>query len=132
MSRPLLLGVLLLVGAGGASAQDSVYRCGNEYTRVPCSQGRLVAIDDPEVTAPRRAEAARVAASEKRLAADMSRDRRLAEAAIRPAMAGSLSAPKVAAPEAKPSSKSKSKKKRGKASADEREDFVAVAPKPKK
>ena len=62
----------------------------------------------------------------------MARDRRVAEAAIKPAMAGSLSAPKVAAPEAKASSKPKSKKKRGNAALEEREDFIASVPKPKK
>ncbi len=132
MSRRLLLGALLLVGAGGASAQPTVYRCGNEYTRVPCVQGRVVEIDNSATTAARRAEAARVVASEKRLAEDMARDRRLAEAAIKPATAGSLSAPKIAAPEAKASSKPKSKKKRGKARSEEREDFIASVPKPKK
>jgi hypothetical protein len=108
--RALFSAALLLGGAGGASAQATVYRCGNEYTRVPCGQGKVVAIDDSATTAERRAEAARVVASEKRLAEDMARDRGLAEAAIEPATAGSLSAPKAVAPEPKASSKPKSKK----------------------
>jgi hypothetical protein len=132
MSWRLLLGALLLFGAGGASAQPTVYRCGNEYTRVPCSQGRVVATDDSATTASRRAEAARVAASEKRLAEDMAHDRRLAEAAIRPATAVSPGAPKVAAPEVKATTRPKSKRKRGKAALEEREDFIASVPKPKK
>ena len=131
MNLRLFIGALLLIGAGSASSQPTVYRCGNEYTRTPCSQGRVVETQNSATTEARRAEAARVVASERRLAEDMARDRRLAEASSKPASAGSLSAPKVAA--AEPREKAKSRKKvRGKALLDERDDFVASAPKPKK
>jgi len=130
--RLLLAGTLLLLGTGSVSAQTAVYRCGNEYTRVPCSQGRIVETQDSAMTVARRAEAARIAASERRLAEDMARDRRRAEAAIKPASAGSLGPQKVAVPEAKASPQSKKKKGRGKPHADQNEDFVASVPKTKK
>ena len=133
MNLRLFLGALLLVGAGSASSQPAVYRCGNEYTRVPCNQGRVVETQNSATTEARRTEAARVVASERRLAEDMARDRRRAEAALKPASAGSLSPPKAAAPEAKASAAKKTKKKaRGKGVLEEREDFVASVPKSKK
>jgi hypothetical protein len=125
---------LLLTGTTAAMAQSAVYRCGNEYTRAPCSEGRVVDTQNSATTAARRAEAARVLTSEKRLAEDMARDRRLAEASIKPAMAGSLGPHKVAAADAKPAPKKK-KKARAKAYSgadDSADDFVAQVPKAKK
>jgi hypothetical protein len=125
------IGALLLAAAGNASAQPAVYRCGNEYTRTPCSQGTVVDTQNSARTAAQRTEATRVAAAERRLAEDMARDRRRAEAAIKPASAGSLGSVKPAASQAKASGLAKAKKKKSHP-AEESEDFVAVVPKAKK
>jgi hypothetical protein len=140
MKAPVLLSALFLLfaGAAPATAQPTVYRCGNEYTRAPCSEGRVIDTQNSATTAARRAEAARVLTSEKRLAEDMARDRRLAEASIKPAMAGSLGPHKVAAADAKPASKpAPKKKKKSRATPrsgadDSADDFVAQVPKAKK
>ena len=131
MNLRTTIGALLLAVAAGASAQSAVYRCGNEYTRMPCSQGTLVDTQNSARTAAQRAEAARVAAAERRLADDMARDRRRAEAAIKPASAGSLGPVKPATSQAKASGVAKAKKKKS-GSAEENEDFIAVVPKAKK
>ena len=78
---------------GGAANAQEVYRCGSVYAHTPCPQGRLVEADDTR-SETQRAEAARVAASERRLANEMRRDRLTEEASVKPALAGSLSAPK--------------------------------------
>jgi len=121
---------LLLAAAGSAFSQSAVYRCGNEYSRAPCSHGTVIDTQNSARTAAQRAEAVRVAASERQLADDMARDRRRTEAAIRPAGAGSLgpARPVAASAKAPAAGKGKKKKKNGAA---EGEDFVALAPKPK-
>ena len=120
---------LLLAAAGSAFAQSAVYRCGNEYTRSPCSQGAVIDTQNSARTAAQRAEALRVAAAERQLADDMERDRRRAQAANRPVPAVDLGPAKTAPPQAKASAAGKSKKK--KKGSDASEDFVAVAPKAK-
>ena len=102
--------VLMFCFAVGAAQAQEVYRCGSTYSQTPCPQGRLVEADDARSEA-QRAEAARVAATERRLANEMRRDRLAEEAALKPALAGSLSAPKVVA------SSDPTKKKRGSAKA---------------
>jgi hypothetical protein len=111
-------------------AQPAVHRCGNECTRAPCSEGRVIDTQNSATTAARRAGAARVLSSESRLAEDMARDRRLAEATIEPAMAGRLWPYKVAAADVKPASKPAPKKKAH--ANDSADDFVAQVPKAKK
>jgi hypothetical protein len=69
-----------------------------------------------------------MARREKTLAAEMTRDRREQEALAKPALAGSLSAPRTAAPAPAPAKKHAKKHNRKAASDDER-DFVAVVPK---
>ena len=134
--RALLIAVMLLTAAAAATAQPAVYRCGNEYTRIPCSTGRVVDTQGSATNAAQRAEAARVLAGEKRLADDMARDRRIAEASIKPALAGSLGPQKVAVADAKPELKAKTKKKSKPAKARpgsaDRDDFIAQVPKAKK
>ena len=122
--------LLLLAAAGGAAAQSAVYRCGNEYSRTPCSQGKVVDTQNSARTAAQRAEAVRVAASEKQLAEDMARDRRRAEAANRPAAAGSLGPTRPAASAtAKTSAAGKGKNKgKKKGGGGDGEDFVADVP----
>ncbi len=130
------LGAMLLAATGAATAQPAVYRCGNEYTRTPCGDGRVVDTQGSATTAAQRAEAARVVASEKRLAEDMARDRRLAEASIKPALAGSLGPQKKAEAEGKgpvkPGSKKKKSRAKSRPAGDDHEDFVAQVPKAKK
>lgn len=87
--------LLFCVAVSGAHAQE-VYRCGSVYAQTPCAQGRLVETDDSRSDA-QRAEAARVAAGERRLAFEMRSDRLASEAAVTPTLAGSLSAPKAVA-----------------------------------
>ncbi|MDP3822149.1 MAG: hypothetical protein Q8R33_11805 [Burkholderiales bacterium] len=108
---------LMFCFAVGAAQAQEVYRCGSAYSQTPCPQGRLVEADDSRSEA-QRAEAARVAASERRLAHEMRRDRLAEEAALKPALAGSLSAPKVAA------NSDATKKKRTSAKATAPKDFV--------
>ena len=66
----------------GAAAAQPVYRCGNEYTRVPCPGGRPVdTLDGPS---PRdRAAAERALAAQKREAASLAAARERREAAPR-------------------------------------------------
>ena len=86
----------------------------------------------PAPSAPeQRAEARDVARREKTLAAEMTRDRREQESLAKPALAGSLSAPRAAA--APPAAAKKHAKKHDrKAAIDEERDFVAAVPRAKK
>ena len=129
MKRILALALCLVALA--ASAQP-VYRCGHEYSRTPCPQGKMVEATDTR-TAAQRAEARRVAQREQKLAQDMENDRAAEQAKIRPASAGSLSgSPKAAQPAAGEKAPSSSKKKRKGSKAGKTEDFSAVAPAAKK
>ena len=101
-----------------AQAQ-AVYRCGSVYSQTPCAQGRLVEADDSR-SAAQRAEASRVAAGERRLATEMRRDRLAEEAALKPALAGTLSAPKAVA------RSDPTKKMRGSAKPAAHKDFVVT------
>ena len=76
------------------------------------------------------AEAVQVAAAEKQLAEDMARDRRRAEAAAKPAAAGSLGPTRPAAPATVKTATAGKGKDKGKKKGDggEGEDFVAVVP----
>jgi hypothetical protein len=83
-----------------AAAQQPVYRCGNSYSQTPCPQGRMVTATDVR-SAAERAEAARIAANERNLAARMRSDRLADESAAlaangRPADLGGHEARQVA------------------------------------
>ncbi len=118
--------LMFCFAVGGAHAQ-AVYRCGSVYSQTPCPQGKLVEANDPR-SAAQRAEAARVSAGERQLATDMRRDRLAEEAALKPALAGSLSAPKAAAvADHRPT-----KKKRGSAKPAVHKDFVVTVASAKK
>jgi hypothetical protein len=121
---------LLLALAGcAADAATPIYRCGREYTQTPCPDGKLLEASDPR-TAAQRAEAKRVAAKERQLAADMERDRRAQAAVNPPSQAAGFSA--KPAPSAPAASAPKPKKKRAKTKPPEGVDFKAVEPaKPK-
>ena len=121
--------LMLLFTVNGVHAQ-TVFRCGSVYSQTPCPQGRVVEATDPR-SAAQRAEARRVTANERKLAADMRRDRINEENAQQPAAAGSLSAPKpVLAAERGAASKKKTKKSFVKPAASQ--DFVASGPSSKK
>ncbi len=88
--------LMLLLVATGANAQP-VYRCGSVYSQSPCPHGKIVEATDPR-TAAQRAEARRVVDDERRLAAEMRRERLAEQAAVKPAAASSLSGPVPAQP----------------------------------
>ena len=108
-----------------ASAQP-VYRCGNTYSRVPCpAGGKIVEATDPR-SAAQRAEARRIATDERRLAAQMRRDRLADEKATKPAGATSLSGPAPAA--STPAAAPHHKKKRGAAKPTTGADVILLSP----
>ncbi len=119
--------VLMFCAAMGSAQAEAVYRCGNAYSPTPCAQGRLVDAADSR-SAEQRAEGARVAASERRLASEMRRDRLAEEAALRPALAGSLSAPKAVTA----ADHGLAKKKRGSTKLAAHKDFVVTVASDKK
>lgn len=112
--------------AGGAGAQ-TIYRCGNEYTRIPCPQGKAIETLDAR-TAAHRAEAQRLAAEEKRLGAEMERDRRRHEAALKPAGAARLGAAPASAAASAPKKAAAKKRRPTLQAADPDRDFVAAVP----
>ena len=73
-----------------AHAQNAVYRCGNTYSQAPCPDAKQVEVGDAR-SAAQQAEARRVADDERRLAAEMRRERLADEHASRPGGAASLS-----------------------------------------
>ena len=119
----------LLFTVIGAQAQ-TVFRCGSVYSQTPCPQGKVVEVTDSR-SAAQRAEAKRVAADERKLAADMRRDRINEENAQQPAAAGSLSAPKPV-PAAERGAAKRKKQKRSSVKPGASEDFVAAGPSAKK
>ena len=146
MKLPALLGLLAALAAVVPTAQaQPIYRCGNEYTRVPCPGGRQLEMTDTR-SAAQRAEARRILAEEERRAHELERDRKRAESAIKPAAAGSVgppavttvaaAVPKAAASAASAPSKSGATGKKTAAKkpaktqdpADQKADFVAVVP----
>ena len=104
--------ILLAVLSCAAEAAGPVYRCGREYSQTPCPDGRVVEATDSQ---------------ERKLAAQMERDRRAQAAAQKPALAGNIGArpaPAASAP-------AKSKKKHAKSKPASGADFTAVEPKKK-
>ena len=95
------IAALLLAIAGVGAQAQTIYRCGNEYTRIPCPQGKILEATDSR-TGAQRAEARRVAAEEESQAAAMKRERLAAQAAEKPALAGRIGP--APAPLAKPAS----------------------------
>ena len=124
---------VLIFTVHGVHAQ-TVFRCGSVYSQTPCPQGKVVEATDPR-SAAQRAEAKRVAADERKLAADMRRDRVAEESALQPAAAGSLSATKPAPAKAESNADRGAKKKKQKRTSVKPaagEDFIAVGPSNKK
>ena len=79
-----------LLATGAVAVAQPVYRCGAAYSQLPCPKARVVDTDDARSAAQRR-EAERVVEADRRLAADMRRDRIADEAARKPGGASSLS-----------------------------------------
>ena len=124
-----LLALAACLACAGASAQ-AVYRCGNEYTRVPCNEGKVIETEN-SATAAQRAEARQVAARERRLSETMARDRRIQEAALRPARPVNIG-PASAGPATSTVANLKPKAKaRGKIRVVDGDDFTASVPKPR-
>lgn len=116
---------LSMFAMAGAHAQ-AVYRCGSVYSQTPCAQaGSVVEVGDAR-SAGQQAEARRIAADERQLAAQMRHDRLAEQQAIRPAGATSLSGPppvKLASTVERPR-----KKKRATAKPLPTTDFVVYQP----
>ena len=131
--KPVAIAIAMAIAglAGTAAAAETVFRCGNEYTQVACKDARTVAVAGA-VSVDQHAEAREVVRREKALAAEMTRDRREQEALAKPALAGSLSGPRVAAALPAAAAKKHPKKHRKNAAIDEERDFVAAVPKARK
>jgi hypothetical protein len=131
MSRAVIVAVVVAL-AGSAAGAETIYRCGSEYRDVACPRG--VALDvGAAPTAQQRAEARQVALSEKRLAAEMTNDRREREAGLQPAVASSLGPVRAPVAATAPKAKARHVKRHPKASAaDDDRDFIAAVPKAKK
>ena len=131
MKRLLVAVATLAAVASGAADAETIFRCGNEYTNVACTHATSLVVAGA-VTPEQRAEARDVARREKALAAEMTRDRREQEALAKPPIAGSLSAPRVAAAPSTTAVKKHARRHDKKAAIDEERDFVAAVPKAKK
>jgi hypothetical protein len=101
-----------------------IYRCGQTYTQTPCPGGRLIDAADPR-SAAQRAEARRTVERERRLAAQMERDRQAQEAGTPQAQATGFDA-KAPPPAASQPVPAKGKKKRVKVVP---RDVIVIAPK---
>lgn len=123
----LIVAALLVAVTLSAAQAQNVYRCGNAYSQAPCPQAKRVEVGD-ERSPTQQAEARRVADDERRLAAEMRRDRLADERTARAEGAASLSghAPTKLAI-AMPEHPRKKKHAFGKAPATT-DDFVAFDP----
>ena len=131
MKRLLFAVAALSAVASGVVDAETIFRCGNEYSNVACAHATTLVVA-ASVTPEQRAEARDVARREKALAAEMTRDRREQEALAKPALAGSLSAPRAAAAAPPAAARKNAKKHDRKAAIDAERDFVAAVPKAKK
>ncbi len=112
----------------GATQAQIVYRCGTEYSQTPCPGGKILESSDPR-SAAQRAEAVRVAAQDRRTAAELARERRALEAGTQPARAtGFNGRPAAGASAPAPRVKAKKSSRAKPAEGTERADFVALEP----
>lgn len=100
----------------GPVAAAEIYRCGANgtvYSQTPCGEGRRVELMD-ERSDEQRLQAQQVNERTVALASSLERDRLSSEAAIRPTLAGSFSAPtkKVSNTASRSNAKAKAKKRR--------------------
>jgi len=127
MNLPATLAFVVCLVPFAASAQ-TIYRCsGNEYTRVPCPDGRPVEALDSR-SAAQRAEARRVVAEEEKRAKELEHDRVKQEASIKPAASTSLKPTPVASAASAPKKVAAKKKKPHKPELDPDRDFIAAVP----
>ena len=94
MKHLVAASILVLCATAVSAAPTAIYRCGpdgREYSQVPCADGKLIDASDPR-SAAQRSEALKVAARERQRAAELERERRTNEAAIKPASASGFNA----------------------------------------
>jgi hypothetical protein len=126
-----LLSSLMLCLLPATAQAQTVHRCGNTYSQTACPQGGQTVDATDARSAAQRADARRVVADDRRLAADMRRDRLADEKAIKPTGAASLSAaPPHATPAATPRHAAKKKKRVIRAVTSD--DFTAFDPSSRK
>lgn len=118
-----LVASLALAAAIGTAVAAPIYRCGNTYSQQPCPDGQIVEATDPR-SAAQRAEARRIAAAERKAAADLERERKAQEQNAQAQPGGLSAAPAASAPA---SAAGKGKKKARKVAAGTK-DFVATVP----
>lgn len=87
--KSLITGSLLWLALTTAGAQTIVHRCGNSYSQAPCPQSTVIDVADPR-SAVQQAGAERVNDDQRRIAAQMHRDRLADERARRPTAAANL------------------------------------------
>jgi len=133
MNLPATLALAICLVPLAAPAQMTIYRCGgNEYTTIPCADGRPVDVLDPR-SAAQRAESRRILAEEERRAKELQREREKQEKAIKPAAAAQIGAPQAATAASSPKKTTVAAKKRQpKVEPDPDRDFVAAVPGAKK
>jgi hypothetical protein len=117
----------LALAAATASAQ-TIYRCGDRYSQSPCGADATVLATVAAPTPTQRAEAREVVAAEKRLAVEMTLDRRERERALRPATASSLGPQHAAAAASAPARKHGTPRRKRALPQDDGRDFVAAVP----
>ena len=88
--KTIAAALLTAAALSAVHAQNTVYRCGSTYSQAPCPNAKQVEVGDAR-SAAQHSEARRVANDERRLAADMRRERLADEHASRPGAAASLS-----------------------------------------
>ena len=122
--------ILALCCVTWSAGAQPVYRCGNAYSQTPCpSGGKVVDATDPR-TAAQRAEGRRVVDDERRLAAEMRRERLAEQRATKPVGASSLSGPAPAVPAS--AAERHHKKKRATTKPPVSTDFVVIDPSSRK
>jgi len=120
-----------VLAAAAVSAQP-IYRCGDRYSQSPCGADATVLAAVAAPTPAQRAEAREVVAAEKRLALQMTLDRRERERALRPATASSLGPVHAAAAASAPTRKHVTPRRKRALPQDDARDFVAAVPRPAK
>ena len=86
----LIVATLLAATPMFAAQAQTVYRCGNTYSQSACPAAKQIEVSDAR-SAAQQTDARRVAGDERRLAADMRRERLADERSARPSAAASLS-----------------------------------------
>ena len=117
MKLPELFSALVLMAFNTCVNAEQIYRCGPagaEFSQKPCSSGELIEVSDSR-TEEQRLQAVALAEKTEAWGTAMERDRLAAEAAYRPALAGSLNSSAKNARDTQPRSTPQLKRKRFKA-----------------